>query len=206
MTETVKLPKRLAHLKFELNYWGDCANTHDEDTKQLAYAACMGLTVGHRRVELVGQPRVLDVGAGPSSMLLKATGRGRGCVAVDPLMGHFPRWVRNRYDAVGVMNFAASGEELPPLKQMGSTKFDEVWLYNVLQHVEDPEKVVRNCRRAGRVLRVFEWVGIPAHEGHPHVLSSSDLERWSGSGGTLRSHHHEPSGLHGTSWSGVFPT
>jgi hypothetical protein len=98
-----------AHLRFEAAYWGDCLNTHDEDTKQLVYAQHMNLNLGHHRVELDGQ-RVLDVGSGPSSLLLKATGRGRFCAVLDPLMDHFPRWVRDRYETADIVTLSQTAE------------------------------------------------------------------------------------------------
>ena len=59
--------------------------------------------------------------------------------------------------------------------------YDEVWLYNVLQHVGDPAKVVANAvgRLAqGGCLRLFEWINIPADDCHPHVLTPDGILNW----------------------------
>ena len=34
------------------------------------------------------------------------------------------------------------------------------------------------------MLRIFEWVNIPPHEGHPHELTKKSLDEWIGQEGT----------------------
>jgi hypothetical protein len=61
--------------------------------------------------------------------------------------------------------------------------YDEAWIYNCLQHTDDPELIIQNALRAAKTLRIFEWADIPPHEGHPIELSKEKLDRWIGKEG-----------------------
>ncbi len=178
-------------LAFEASYWGDCTNTFDEDQKHFVYAALMGIRQVVNTFTFIPTPSfqgmnmsILDIGGGPTSMLLKCRDLGNSAV-IDPLMDKYPQWVRDRYACKGIFAIRGSGEDVkgafapePPIR------FDEVWIYNVLQHVEDPAKVIANARQMAPVLRLFEWIDIPAHEGHPHMLTREKLDQWTGARGT----------------------
>jgi hypothetical protein len=165
--------------ELEAGFWGTCANTYGEETKQFLYAEKMGLRrSGRSRHEIDGGGRsYIDVGGGPASMLLKFVNLGTSLV-VDPC--RYPQWVYDRYAAAGIVCEVLAGEDLVP-----NRSFDVALIYNVLQHVRDPEAVVRNARAASRELRMFEWVDIPPHPGHPHCLTQADLERWAGVAGRV---------------------
>lgn len=164
----------------ERAWWGDCANTYTEETKQLEYALRMGLVPESRNGQWpifdLGGRSVLDVGGGPVSLLLKTVNRGKAMV-LDPC--EYPAWVGHRYGQAGIGYTHQPGET--PLPQ----GYDEVWIYNVLQHTEDPEQIVANAVAAAPVVRLFEWINIPAHEGHPHMLQADLLDRWLNSEGTI---------------------
>lgn len=178
--------------KFEKNFWGTCVNTYGEETKQWVYAHLMGLSVENWAID-VGGKSILDIGGGPSSMLLKCRNKGT-CVVADPI--RYPEWVYDRYKAHGVVSITAPGETLH------MSGFDEVWIYNVLQHCADPEKIIANARKAAKILRIFEWVNIPPHEGHPQMLTKEDLDRWTRGNGTIN--ELNVNGCVGTSYSGVY--
>jgi hypothetical protein len=172
----------MAHdLAFENSYWGNCCHTFDEEQKHFEYARLMRIPIVHVSFDAQGKS-VLDIGGGPVSMLLKAKNLAHGTV-IDPLMDRYPQWVRDRYTEQGITFAARTGEELK--MKADSPRFDEVWIYNVLQHVEDPAKVISNARLAAPVLRIFEWVNIPPHEGHPQMLMAELLDAWIGKPGTV---------------------
>ena len=56
--------------------------------------------------------------------------------------------------------------------------FDEGWIYNCLQHVDDPNKVMAMLLRSADSVRIFEWIDLPVCEGHPHTLRAEQFERW----------------------------
>jgi SAM-dependent methyltransferase len=178
-----------------LTYWADCANTFDEEQKHYEYARLMRIPRVHFSFDARAKS-ILDIGGGPVSMLLKTINLVYGAV-VDPLMDQHPAWVRARYNTHGIAHSTKSGEEIE-----ANNSFDEVWIYNVLQHVRDPAKVIANARRAAPVLRIFEWVNIPPHEGHPHMLVAEDLDRWIGRLGTV-THLDGANGCYGDAYSNV---
>lgn len=168
--------------RFEANWWGDCANTYGEESKQIAYARVMDLDPGtwrggdHWPIWDFEGKKVLDIGGGPSSMLLKsrfATG-----VVVDPCP--YPGWVEERYKAHGVEYVVQPAEEFLPGEP--DQYFDLALTYNCLQHTMDPEAIVRGMRRVAKEVRIFEWVDLAPHPGHPHELHARELAEWLGEG------------------------
>src|SRR5271155_1191659 len=179
-------------LKFEAAYWGDCTNTFDEEQKHYVYARCMGLN--RKRLSFdVQNKRILDIGGGPVSMLLKTINLKEGKVC-DPL--RYPDWVYERYKIKKIMAAVTVGEEIT------EADWDEVWIYNCLQHTVDPRRVIANARRAAPLLRIFEWIDIPPHEGHPHMLTEPLLTEWLGQAGHVDD--FKESGCFGRAFYGVF--
>jgi hypothetical protein len=194
---------------YELDFWGDCANTLGEELKQLVYARYMGLTVepgGPGPVINLKGKSVLDIGGGPVSLLLKCVNRGV-CWVVDP--GDYPVWVSERYEFTGIGYDCNAGEALMDDALIPQrTGWDEAWIYNVLQHVDDPELVLANARKAATLIRIFEWLDVPAYEGHPHELKADDLVSWLG-WGSLKVDmvdHVDEYGAVGFAFFGAFPT
>lgn len=183
---------------WERQWWAECTNTFGEEAKQLTYAPRMGLVNEPRNgkwpvYDLHGRS-VVDLGGGPASMLLKAVG-GRGTV-VDPCP--YPAWVTARYEAAGVVQRVEEAETF-----LAADRHDEAWVYNVLQHVVDPERVVASARRNARVLRIFEWLETEVVDGHPHTLHADDLNRWIGASGHVG--YVDENGATGLAYWGCFP-
>lgn len=183
---------------WEKDWWGTCQNSYSEETKQLLYADRMGLVrcpdgKTPYRFDMKGIS-VLDIGGGPASLLLKCVNvNGK---VVDPL--DFPKWVYDRYELAGI------AYELVPGEELNEAGYDEVWIYNVLQHVEDPEKIIENAMKAAKLIRIFEWVGMKPSPGHK-TLSESDLNRWLGGEGKVEQLTGQ-NGCFGKAYYGVFPT
>src|ERR1044072_7741395 len=57
---------------------------------------------------------------------------------------------------------------------------DEVWVFNVMQHIIDPEVFVSQCKRMGKVIRFFEPINFPTCEYHPHTFTADDFKGWFG--------------------------
>jgi len=163
----------------EVDWWGDCANSFHEEQKQLSYASRMGLLASnhgaHPPTFNIGGRSVLDIGGGPCSLLLKCTERGR-CTVVDPAL--YPTWVLERYKACGIDYVCDRAENFTQ-----GDPHDDAWIYNVLQHVDDPELVIANARKAALTIRIFEWIDIEPYAGHPHMLTEDDLNEWLGAPG-----------------------
>lgn len=195
---------------WESDWWGDCINTLNEEQKQIVYAEKMGLewvrTPKTPYTLPTGPIHILDVGSGPTSLLLKATGWASAW-ATDPLMDEYPEWVRSRYYERFINVAAVSGEELLDWADEEYKDFvvwDEIWCYNVLQHVMDPEKIVSNMLELGKLVRVFEWVDTGTNIGHPHNLSAAELNGWFKGDGKVE--YLNQRGLVGKAYFGVFPS
>lgn len=188
---------------YERAWWRLCTNTFGEEVKQISYASRMGLEStpfdGEWPSYDLGGKSVIDIGGGPTSILLK-TRNGGQLTVVDPC--EYPDWVHDRYEFAKIDYVRAAGEDY-------STKFvyDEAWIYNCLQHVMDPEKIISNMRGYAKLIRLFEWVGIPPHEGHPHELKPEVLQGWVGLNalGTVEDLKGENT-CNATAFYGAFPT
>lgn len=171
------------HQAFEKNWWGDCmTSSFGEEAKQISYAHRMGLVVvpvygGHWPVYDLHGRSVVDIGGGPVSMLLKCVNRG-ACAVVDPCQ--YPEWVASRYMEAGITVYRMGAESFRP-----TSRYDEAWIYNVLLHVEDPEKIVRDAREYASTIRIFEWLDTPPTLGHPQTLAADQLDEWVGGRGTV---------------------
>lgn len=158
---------------WEKEWWEKCQNTLGEELKQMVYADRMGLTRSPNektpyRFDMDGKS-VLDIGGGPSSLLLKCV-NAQGKV-IDPIK--FPPWVYQRYKAVGIRYSIQKAEDLD-----GNESFDECWIYNVLQHTENPARIIRNARTAAKLIRIFEWIDMRPCPGHPQILTREKLDEW----------------------------
>jgi hypothetical protein len=140
---------------------------------------------------------IIDIGGGPCSLLLKCQNLGEAIV-VDP--APFPPWVKARYKEHGVKLVRKEAENIGVTGP--AERYDEAWIYNVLQHVRDPEQVVQRAMMSAKLVRIFEWVGIAAYDGHPNELEPEKLDEWLGSSGFVT--HVNEAGAVGQAYYGVF--
>ena len=168
----VKMPTALSEIAYWNEHCRNCLNTFDEEQKHYIYAKQMELGSHFYDFEVNGVS-VLDVGGGPCSMLLKCHNLARGKI-VDPLASLWPEWVRSRYACANITWETNTGEN------MNESGWDEVWVYNCLQHVDDPEKVLVNCKKSAKIIRIFEWVDVPVYDGHKNNLSQKFFENMLG--------------------------
>lgn len=159
--------------KWEADWWGNCLNTYGEETKQLSYAKRLGLiprsVYGHYPVFDLHGLSVIDLGGGAASLLLKCINVQNPTV-VDPLP--IPDWCKARYAAGNITFRQEQAEGIPTFN-----KFDEAWIYNVLQHTEDPAKILQNALKTAKLVRIFEWIDMPPEDGHPHTLTEEFLNK-----------------------------
>ena len=81
-------------------------------------------------------------------------------------------------------------------------EFDEAWIYNCLQHTDDPKKIVKKIRASSKIIRVFEWVETGTAPGHIHNLTKKNLDKWFGGEGKVELINEN--GCYGTCYYGVF--
>ena len=116
---------------------------------------------------------------------------------VDPAT--WPEWVASRYEACGIALVTCSFEDMGPY---ASPRFDEAWIYNVLQHVNDPALVITNARAVAHKIRVFDWIEVDPYPGHPHRLEKKQLDDWLGAPGFVAQINEN--GAVGRAYYGVF--
>lgn len=162
--------------QWEKNWWNDCINTYMEETKQLLASIHMGLNPKRdgRGVWIdLEEKRVLDVGGGVVSLLLKTKNRGRPCTVADPILFKAPEWVKARYKEAGIETTGAQAEMLD--KKLLPV-YDEVWMYNCLQHVEDPIAILKVIKQLAPAIRIFEWLDTLPSVGHPQTITKEMLD------------------------------
>lgn len=184
------------HNDWEKNWWEDCTNTYSEQVLQEMYAKYMKLdqfAMPYRyQFDLKGMS-VVDIGGGPVSLLLRCKNCSRA-VVVDPC--DYPNWVLERYKLAGITLIKKPAEDVAFDKE-----FDEAWIYNCLQHVRDPGKLIQNAMASARKIRVFEPLEVGTHQGHPHNLSQDVLDRAFGKQGLTDERGGKPGEIY---YFGVF--
>lgn len=191
--------------KWEQEWHGTCVNSLNEELKQLVYAKKMGIKFTPDaktpyNIDIEGKS-ILDIGGGAYSLLLKASNFSRAIVA-EPI--DHPEWVMKRYEAANIKFWNIPGEEIAfPPEADPLDKYDEVWMYNVLQHTKDPEKIIQNIKKMGKLLRIFEWVDTPVTSGHLHTLTEANLNAWIGGEGKVE--YVREFGCVGKCYYGIFP-
>ena len=189
------------HQKWEKEWHDNCINSYFEETKQIIYAKKMGLVAISDRGKFpsydVKGKSILDIGGGAYSILLKCINVKEAAI-VDPC--NYPDWIYARYKVLGIEVLKMMAEDLK-----GGSSFDEVWIYNCLQHTKDPKKIIENAKRQAKTIRIFEWVKHGVSIGHPQNLHAADLNEWLGGVGTVEEIYYANSHL-GHGYFGVFKT
>lgn len=134
-----------------------------ERYKRARYAALMGINW-----ENTEKRRILDVGAGPESLMLLYD-VAPGSVALDPLP--CTEEDKERYAAHGIQPVTSPAETW----RWNGALFDEVWTYNCLQHVMNPQRIMENMKRWGHRVRLFEWLDAQLDEQHLHRFTAADF-------------------------------
>jgi 2-polyprenyl-3-methyl-5-hydroxy-6-metoxy-1,4-benzoquinol methylase len=163
----------------ELAFWNSPGADFGEQLKQLTYAKYVKLDFIHDGnspyvIDKTGLD-IMDVGGGPVSLLLKTTANFK--IVVDPCK--FPQWVEDRYKANNIRFSNKSGEWLAGISK--KDLYDEVWLYNVLQHTQDPNKIffgVHRLLKQGGTFRFLDWIDTPTNVAHPISLDYQKLAEW----------------------------
>lgn len=162
----------------ELAFWLSPGAELGEQLKQLTYAPLLGLDFKHdgNSPYVINKPTksIIDIGGGPVSLLLKTKATVK--TVIDPC--NYPGWVRDRYK----QNSIHWIKDVAETHQPGlSETADEIWLYNVLQHTTDPQKIFENILdylKVGGVFRFFDWIETDTNVAHPISLTGDVISRY----------------------------
>ena len=61
-----------------------------------------------------------------------------------------------------------------------SPKVDEVWIFNLMQHVKNPESLIEKAKKSSKVIRFFEPIDLPTNLEHPFSFSEEDYRKYFG--------------------------
>jgi hypothetical protein len=144
----------------ELEFW------QSEDRTALAryldgiYMAALGINL-----DSIRGLSVLDLGGGPMPMAALMQLPVLSLTVVDPLPCEPRSW-----PSTVVHRVVVSAEDYT------GPSADEVWGYNVLQHVRDPEAVLNTAKSHARLrVRWYDWVDSKIEPHHPHSISAEWL-------------------------------
>ena len=147
------------------------------------------------RYDLKGKS-VLDLGGGPTSLLLRCTNFSEA-VVVDPLP--VTESVKERYREKGIKLVQLPAEEF-----VYDKIYDEIWDYNCLHHVMDPELILRNAMQHCRLLRIYEILYTNRDIMHPQSFTPDFFERILGPGGFTKDMQEPPPSPRGIGYYGIF--
>lgn len=90
-------------------------------------------------------------------------------IIVEPMPSrHLNRFVKEQ--KIKLIHYPVEEIELPFV--------NETWLFNVLQHVIDPDLFIKKCKAVSKVIRFFEPIDYPTAPHHPHTFTIMDFVRW----------------------------
>ena len=140
------------------------------------------------------QKKILDVGGGTASILLRANGgptrdsdakyswgsSGKNKtmsdgVVIDPV--NIPPYAKQRYEHFGINFINDKAENVGKYYNVYSY-FDECIIYNCLQHVEDPIKILDNVCKISKKIRISEPINVETDSLHLHTFTTYYFEKY----------------------------
>lgn len=109
----------------------------------------------------VKEKNILEVGGGPFPALIYCQNRGDDCAVLDTLF----------YPTYELYNI----ETIVDLKYTKGYHFDEAWMFNLLQHVKDPEETINRIKEKVNRIIFFEPINQPKNMCHLHVITEDFL-------------------------------
>lgn len=88
-------------------------------------------------------------------------------IVIEPLFDFFPPHIKSLYS---INNIACITQ---PLEEIEDNLFncDEIWVFNIMQHIIDPDLFIDKCIMLSKIIRIFEPIDCPTNNSHPHTYS-----------------------------------
>jgi hypothetical protein len=61
-----------------------------------------------------------------------------------------------------------------------SPDVDEIWMFNLMQHVQDPDALISKAKKHAKVIRFFEPIDLGTNLEHPFTFSEADYRDYFG--------------------------
>ena len=114
---------------------------------------------------------VIEIGPADYPALAYCTNYGPSII-MEPMPSTILESFVSRNKLIALLKEPAETYEFPPV--------DEVWLFNLLQHVINPDIIVRKAKEAAKVVRFFEPINMPTDTMHLHTFSLNTFYAWFG--------------------------
>ncbi len=127
--------------------------------------------------------KIIEIGPGRISGLLFCENYGESYV-IEP----------TEYEGI---EYLYTGKNIKIIKEraedMDLPQVDEVWIFNLMQHVQDPDLLIEKCKKCSKIIRFFEPIDLPTNREHPFTYSKDDFFEYFGECVT----DYTPSGIPG---------
>jgi len=96
-------------------------------------------------------------------------------ISVEPLYRKLDDYCKQFQNNMGIEVIECGFEAYEPENGLD---IDEVWFFNVLQHVRDPELHIKKAKEISKAVRVFEPINVPTDTAHPHMFDIEFFEHF----------------------------
>lgn len=100
------------------------------------------------------------------------------CTIFEPIETSWLKTSLEQSDKL-VINHRTIPFEKATVEEIGGV-YSEAWLFNVLQHVQDPVKVINKCKKHAKVIRFFEPINQPTDTCHLHTFDIEFFRKYFG--------------------------
>jgi len=107
----------------------------------------------------LGGKSVIEIGSADFPVLKYCTNLG-SCYIIEPMQS--PYLERDLDSHIVLIKDIAEEVQFPYVH--------EIWMFNLLQHVLDPDLIIKKSKKAANVIRFFEPVNCPTSNVHFHVF------------------------------------
>lgn len=153
----------------EQKNWNECIKKNEiEDLREISLRRYLDVMELVRGQDLKGA-KVLDIGAGYTSILPTFTNYGVSTI-VDPSYPY--KDIVLGYANKKIIYVCRKAEDFEI-----DEEFDEVWIYNVLKHVLDPDAILDKLPGRAKLLRIAEITDDIIDEAHPYVIKPEWLSK-----------------------------
>lgn len=135
---------------------------------------------------------IIEVGPADVPALYYCGDKGAHSIIIEPM----PSSVLEELSSEKCISTVIQPAEYVKYLDSPNWKIDEVWIFNVLQHVMDPDKVVANCKKWAKTIRFFEPIDMGTTEAHPHSFTLDDFKGWFGDSAKLYDYNNDAVGFH----------
>jgi 2-polyprenyl-3-methyl-5-hydroxy-6-metoxy-1,4-benzoquinol methylase len=173
--------------KAEQVNWDACFRNNEMDTlREISFRRYSGIMEIEHEQDLSGL-RILDIGAGYTSILPLFKNYGKSAV-VDPSYPYDE--IVTYYFKHNITYICMTAEKF--LKTNPSIRnFDEIWIYNVLKHVQNPDVILDNLAKRASKIRIAELTDDITDVAHPFIIKPDWLKEKLISISVAQSFHEE---------------